>query len=66
MPVSEAQKRATQKWQRKVYRYTSFKLHTIHDKDIIDWIDGLRKNGTSFNSYLKKLIREDMKKQAEE
>lgn len=62
MPASEAQKRANQKWQLKVYKYNSIKLHKEHDKDIIDWIEKTRDEGTTLNSYVKRLIREDMER----
>lgn len=60
--TSEAQKRANQKWQMKVYKYKTFKLHQKNDKDILDWLDILNKEGQTTNGYIKKLIREDMEK----
>ena len=64
--TSEAQKRANQKWQMKVYKYKTFKLHKDHDQDILDWLDNINKEGTTTNSYIKKLIREDLKKRQDE
>lgn len=66
MPASEAQKRANQKWQLKVYKYKTFKLHKENDKDILEWLTILNKEGKATNSYIKKLIREDMKKHQEQ
>ena len=65
MPVSEAQKRATAKWQRKVYRIRAIKLHTIHDKDILDYLEAQNKQGTSTQKYIKDLIRKDIKEHQE-
>lgn len=62
MPATEAQKRANQKWQMKVYRYKTFKLHKNNDQDILDWLEQLNKEGKTTNSYIKQLIREDIEK----
>lgn len=65
MAASEAQKRANQKWQLKVYKYKTLKMHKENDKDILEWLTILNKEKRTTNGYIKKLIREDMKKHQE-
>lgn len=59
MAVSEARKRANQKWSDKTYKIKTFRLHLKHDADILEYLD----TKESVNRYLKDLIREDIERQ---
>lgn len=52
MAVSEARKRANQKWSDKTYKIKTFRLHLKHDADILEYLD----TKESVNRYLKDLI----------
>lgn len=65
MATSEAQKKANAKWQKKVYRYKHVKLHISNDRAILDWLAAKNQQGITTNSYLKQLIIDDMKRQAQ-
>lgn len=62
MAVSEARKRANQKWSGKTYKIKTFRLHLKHDTDILEYLD----TKESVNRYLKDLIREDIERQKKE
>ena len=62
MAVSEARKRANQKWSDKTYKIKTFRLHLKHDADILEYLD----TKESVNRYLKDLIREDIERQKKE
>lgn len=62
MTVSEARKRANQKWSDKTYKIKTFRLHLKHDADILEYL-GTKE---SVNRYLKNLIREDIERQKKE
>lgn len=56
--VSEAQKRASAKYDAKATTRISLKFNLVHDSDILDKLDKVdNKQG-----YIKNLIREDIKK----
>ena len=38
MAVSEARKRANQKWSDKTYKIKTFRLHLKHDADILEYL----------------------------
>lgn len=57
MTASEAQKRASIKYDKANTVQKLLKLNKKTDKDILDWI-----SGKNFQGYVKALIREDMKK----
>ena len=57
MTASEAQKRASIKYDKAYTVQKLIKLNKKTDKDILDWI-----SGRNFQGYVKELIREDMKK----
>lgn len=48
MAVSEARKRANQKWSDKTYKIKTFRLHLKHDADILEYLD----TKESVNRYL--------------
>ena len=59
--ASEAQKRASAKYDLHNTKQFKLKLNLKTDADIIDWLDGIdNKQG-----YIKQLIREDIKKRPE-
>jgi hypothetical protein len=57
MTASEAQKRASIKYDKANTVQKLLKLNKKTDADILDWI-----SGKNFQGYVKELIREDMKK----
>lgn len=57
MTASEAQKRASIKYDKANTVQKLLKLNKKTDKDILDWI-----SGKNFQGYVKALIRDDMKK----
>ena len=57
--VSEAQKRANARSDKKNTVGKYLKLIKSTDADIISWLDS---NQEPFNSYIKRIIREDIKK----
>ena len=56
--VSEAQKKAIDKYQKANVRRYVLKVNKNTEADIIEFLDGLK----SFNGEIKRLIREEMKK----
>lgn len=56
--VSEAQKKAVKKYQKKAYKTFLLNLHKKNDADIIDQLE----NVTSKNGFIKECIREKMQK----
>ena len=65
MAVSEAQKDATNKWLSEHYTNMTVKLNKKMDKDILDHLKKINEEGTSTNTYLKQLIRKDIKERQE-
>ena len=65
MAVSEAQKDATNKWLSEHYTNKTVKLNRKLDRDILDHLKKINKEGTSTNAYLKQLIRKDIKERQE-
>lgn len=59
--TTDAAKAAKARYDAKTARYISMKLNTNTDKDIIQRLD----QEPSIQAYLKRLIREDMKKTGE-
>ena len=59
--TSEAKKASKAKYDAKTARYFSLKLNRNTDKDIIERLE----KEPSIQGYLKRLIREDMKKAGE-
>ena len=57
MTASEAQKRASIKYDKANTVQKLLKLNKKTDADILDWI-----SGKNFQGYVKALIRDDMKK----
>lgn len=57
--VSEAQKRAKKKYAKRSEIVKGVKLNKNTEKDILDFLDN---SNISFSTYVKELIREDMKK----
>lgn len=58
---SEAQKRATMKWNKAHTKMFNMRLHLEKDKDILDWLASLQnKEGT-----VKALMREEARKEKE-
>jgi len=57
MATTEAQKRASIKYDKANTVQKLLKLNKRTDSDILDWI-----SGKNFQGYVKALIREDMKK----
>lgn len=58
MAQTEAQKRATEKWQAQHYERKSIKLHKEKDSDILEKLANVK----SINTYIKDLIRADLQK----
>ena len=61
MATSEAQKRATAKYNREHSQYFSVKLNRAEDQDIIEFLKTLPNR----QGYIKDLIRQAMKKSPE-
>ena len=59
--TTEAAKKAKAKYDAKTARYVSLKLNKNTDQDIIDQLE----HQESVQAYIKRLIREDMKKTAQ-
>lgn len=56
MTVSEAAKRASNKYAKTHLKVLRCKLNIVHDADILEWLGSIdNKQG-----YIKRLIREDM------
>lgn len=58
MKTTDAQKRATIKYEKANVRRYVLKVNKNTEADIIEFLDGLK----SFNGEIKRLIREEMKK----
>lgn len=58
MKITEAQKRATMKYEKANIKRVVLKLNKNTDQDIIEFLDGLK----SVNGEIKRIIREEMKK----
>lgn len=62
-PMTKEQKIRFYEYQKEfikeTYTHKNFRLHKTNDADIIEWLNGM----DNFTSYLKGLVREDMKKQ---
>lgn len=54
--ASDAQKRASLKWEAENTVQIKLKLHRVHDKDIIEKLKSVDKKQT----YIKNLIRQDI------
>lgn len=59
--TTEAAKAAKAKYDAKTAQYFSLKLNRNTDKDIIDQLEAVKET-EKIQTYLKRLIREDMKK----
>ena len=55
---SEAQRRASAKYDKTNARYMTLKLNMKTEADLIEWLDSIDNR----QGYIKRLIREDMKK----
>ena len=55
--TTEAQKKATERYQKANIKRYVLKVNKSTEKDLIDFLDGLK----PFNSEMKKIIREQMK-----
>ena len=60
--TTEAAKAAKARYDAKTAKYFSLKLNTTTDKDILKHLEAQEEK---FQTYLKRLIREDMKKTRE-
>lgn len=58
MKTTDAQMRATMKYEKANVRRYVLKVNKNTEQDIIEFLDGLK----SFNGEIKRLIREEMKK----
>ena len=58
--ATEAQKAAQAKYNAKTAKYYSMKLNRNTDRDMIEYLE----HQESFQTYIKRLIREDMKRTA--
>ena len=59
MPTAEYKKRKQEyieEYQRKFYSTVSFKLRTVEDKEILDYLNGVQNK----SEYIKQLIIKDM------
>lgn len=57
MPVSESQKKATAKYQKKKYKVCAFKLDREKDKDIIEFLSTVQRK----QEFMRNLLRKEMK-----
>lgn len=55
----EARREYINNYQATKVKQCKFQLNREHDADIIEWLDGIENR----QGYIKKLIRQDMKKQ---
>lgn len=58
MPYSEAQKNAILRYQARQIKQIPLRLNLTTEADIIEWLEGQG----PVNSYIKQLIRDDMKR----
>ena len=56
MPVSDAQKRATAKWQKNNTTIISIRLQHGSDKDILEYLEGKQK-ATAFKAALREYMK---------
>lgn len=63
--VSESQKKATLKYKKKMVVNKTVAFYKKGDADLIEYIEKLSENGIGFSSYIKWLLREDLKKNHE-
>lgn len=58
MAISEAKKKADEKWKKANLRQIKFSFNRTGDKDVLDKLDSVENK----TEYVRELIREDIKK----